>query len=128
MKGSDKTYNEMLELLKQLIETPSTTKDEKKVSSLIATDMKRHGYTPKKIGLNLLCYSKSYDPKKPTILLNSHMDTVKPVSGWTRNPFVPTIEKDRLYGLGSNDDGAGLVSLLHTFYKLDSKPQHYNIL
>ena len=119
---------EQLELLKRLIATPSTTGSEQEVSAILKADMERHGYKPECIGLNLLCYGHSYDPAKPTILLNSHMDTVKPVAGWTRDPFTPTIENGRLYGLGSNDDGAGLVSLLYAFYELDSKPQSYNLL
>lgn len=119
---------EQLELLKRLIATPSTTGSEQEVSAILKADMERHGYKPECIGLNLLCFGHSYDPAKPTILLNSHMDTVKPVAGWTRDPFAPTIEDGRLYGLGSNDDGAGLVSLLYTFYELDSKPQSYNPL
>ena len=119
---------EQLELLKRLIATPSTTGSEQEVSAILKADMERHGYMPECIGLNLLCYGHSYDPAKPTILLNSHMDTVKPVAGWTRDPFTPTIENGRLYGLGSNDDGAGLVSLLYAFYELDSRPQSYNPL
>ena len=119
---------EQLELLKRLIATPSTTGSEQEVSAILKADMERHGYKPECIGLNLLCYGHSYDPAKPTILLNSHMDTVKPVAGWTRDPFTPTVEDGRLYGLGSNDDGAGLVSLLYAFYELDSKPQSYNPL
>lgn len=119
---------EQLELLKRLIATPSTTGSEQEVSAILKADMESHGYKPECIGLNLLCYGHSFDPAKPTILLNSHMDTVKPVAGWTRDPFTPTIEDGRLYGLGSNDDGAGLVSLLYAFYELDSKPQSYNPL
>ncbi|MBR4842080.1 MAG: M20/M25/M40 family metallo-hydrolase [Bacteroidaceae bacterium] len=117
---------EQLELLKRLIATPSTTGSEQEVSAILKADMERHGYKSECIGLNLLCYGHSYDPAKPTLLLNSHMDTVKPVAGWTRDPFTPTVEDGRLYGLGSNDDGAGLVSLLYAFYELDSKPQSYN--
>ena len=117
---------EQLELLKRLIATPSTTGSEQEVSAILKADMERHGYKPECIGLNLLCYGHSYDPAKPTLLLNSHMDTVKPVAGWTKDPFTPNIEDGKLFGLGSNDDGAGLVSLLYAFYELDSKPQSYN--
>ena len=92
---------EQLELLKRLIATPSTTCSEQEVSAILKADMERHGYKPECIGLNLLCYGHSYDPAKPTILLNSHMDTVKPVAGWTRDPFAPTIEDGRLYGLSA---------------------------
>jgi acetylornithine deacetylase len=124
----EQSYSDMLALLKHLISTPSLTRSEQGVSAIIKADMVRHGYAPKEIGLNLLCYGHSYDPARPTLLLNSHMDTVKPVAGWTKDPFTPVEEDGRLYGLGSNDDGAGLVSLLNAFYLLDSKPQSYNVL
>ena len=119
---------EQLELLKRLIATPSTTGSEQEVSAILKADMESHGYKPECIGLNLLCYCHNYDPAKPTLLLNSHMDTVKPVAGWTRDPFTPTVEDGRLYGLGSNDDVSGLVSLLYAFYELDSRQQSYNLL
>ena len=122
------SFGEMLSLLKQLIATPSITRGEEQASALVKADMLRHGYIPKEIGLNLLCYSHSFDPAKPTLLLNSHIDTVKPVAGWTKDPFTPTVEHGKLFGLGSNDDGAGLVSLLYAFYQLDSKTQPYNPL
>lgn len=122
----EQSFSDILALLKQLIATPSVTRQEQEVSAIMKADMISHGYTPKEIGLNLLLYGHSYDPTKPTLLLNSHMDTVKPVAGWTKDPYTPTVEDGRLYGLGSNDDGAGLVSLLYTFYQLDSKPQAYN--
>ena len=122
------SFSQQLELLKKLIATPSVTRSEQEASAIIKSDMESHGYKPECIGLNLLCYGHGYDTAKPTLLLNSHMDTVKPVSGWTKDPFTPTEEDGKLYGLGSNDDGAGLVSLLYTFYELDSKPQPYNVL
>ena len=121
-------FSESLELLEKLIGTPRVTCAEQEASDILKADMERHGYKPESIGLNLLCYPHSYDPAKPTLLLNSHIDTVKPVAGWTKDPYTPTIENGRLYGLGSNDDGAGLVSLLYTFYALDSKLQPYNVL
>ena len=124
----EQTFSQQLELLKKLIATPSVTRSEQEASAIIKDDMESHGYKPECIGLNLLCYGHGYDPAKPTLLLNSHIDTVKPVAGWIKDPFTPVIEDGRLYGLGSNDDGAGLVSLLHTFYTLDSKPQPYNQL
>lgn len=126
LRSMEYSFSDMLSLLKQLISTPSVTRSEHDASALVKADMISHGYTPKEIGLNLLVYGHSYDPAKPTLLLNGHMDTVKPVAGWTRDPFTPVLEDGKLYGLGSNDDGAGLVSLLYAFYQLDSKPQHYN--
>jgi acetylornithine deacetylase len=118
----------MIELLKKLIATPSISGFEHDVATIVGADMEQHGYIPERIGLNLLCYGRFYDPSKPTLLLNSHMDTVKPVSGWIRDPFTPVIEDGCLYGLGSNDAGGSLVSLLYTFYQLDSKSQPYNPL
>ena len=119
---------EQLELLKRLISTPRVTRSEQEASAILKADMERHGYEPESIGLNLMCKPHHYDAAKPTLLLNSHIDTVKPVAGWTKDPFTPVVEDGRLYGLGSNDDGAGLVSLLYTFYELDKKPQSYNPL
>ena len=119
---------EQLELLKRLISTPRVTRSEQEASAILKADMERHGYEPESIGLNLMCKPHHYDAAKPTLLLNSHIDTVKPVAGWTKDPFTPVVEDGRLYGLGSNDDGAGLVSLLYTFYELDKKPQPYNPL
>ena len=63
-------------------------------------------------------YSKGSTIPTPTILLNAHLDTVKPVAGWQHDPFTPTLEGDKLYGLGSNDCGGGLVSLLMTYIEL----------
>ena len=124
----EQSYTQQIELLKKLISTPRVTRSEQEASALIKADMEQHGYAPKEIGLNLLLYGRSYDTAKPTLLLNSHMDTVKPVTGWTLDPFTPVLDDGKLYGLGSNDDGAGLVSLLYAFYELDSKPQKYNVL
>lgn len=124
----EQSFSEQLELLKRLISTPRVTRSEQDASAILKTDMERHGYEPESIGLNLMCKPYHYDAAKPTLLLNSHIDTVKPVAGWTKDPFTPVVEDGRLYGLGSNDDGAGLVSLLYTFYELDKKPQPYNPL
>ena len=124
----EQSFSEQLELLKRLISTPRVTRSEQEASAVLKADMERHGYEPESIGLNLMCKPHHYDAAKPTLLLNSHIDTVKPVAGWTKDPFTPVVEDDRLYGLGSNDDGAGLVSLLYTFYELDKKPQLYNPL
>ena len=69
-----------------------------------------------------------YDEQRPTLLLNAHIDTVKAVASWTKNPFEPVVEGDILYGLGSNDCGGGLVSLLQVFRFLASHPQQYNVI
>ncbi len=117
-----------LELLKALIATPRTSRNEQAAANLVEESMISHGYIPERTGNNLLCKSHYYDPARPALLLNSHIDTVKPVATWTRDPFQPVIEDGRLYGLGSNDAGASLVSLLHTFYLADRQPNNLNMI
>ena len=73
-------------------------------------------------------FSPMFDLKKPTILLNSHIDTVKPVNGWRKDPFTPREENGKLYGLGSNDAGASVVSLLQVFLQLCRTSQKYNLI
>lgn len=117
------------QLLSQLIETPRISREESQAAQLLYDhmtkvchlDVKRHGN-------NLWTIAPNFDPTKPTLLLNAHIDTVKPVAGWKRDPWKATVEDDRLYGLGSNDDGASLVTLLHAFIELSSKHQPYNLV
>lgn len=115
-------------LLERLIATPSVSRDEYAVSVIIEEALAQYGYKCERIMNNVLCYGHNYSADKPTILLNSHMDTVKPVQGWTYDPFTPLWKDGKLYGLGSNDAGASLVSLLYSFVYLDSKPQAYNLV
>ena len=110
---------EAVELLKRLIATPSVSRDESRAADVMEKAMRDYGYSPERIGNNLMIRSAEWDDSKPTILLNAHIDTVKPVSSWTKDPFSPTLEGDRLYGLGANDCGGGLVSLLQVFRILE---------
>lgn len=80
------------------------------------------------MGNNLWSMQPDFDPEKQTLLLNAHIDTVKPVAGWQRDPFKATREGSRIYGLGSNDDGASLVSLLHVFAALKEEKTQYNLV
>jgi acetylornithine deacetylase len=80
------------------------------------------------MGNNVWCVSPMFDLHKPTLLLNSHIDTVKPVNGWRKDPFTPTEVNGKLYGLGSNDAGASLVTLFHIFRELSRKEQSYNLI
>ena len=107
-------------LLKQLIAVPSVSRSEKDAADVMQRAMESYGFTPSREGNNLWVMSERWDNNRPTLLLNAHIDTVKPVATWTRDPFTPTIEGDRLYGLGSNDCGGGLVALLQTFRALVS--------
>ena len=114
--------NEAVELLKRLIATPSVSRDEKAAADVLEAYMKEKGLNPQRHGNNVWSLSPNFDASKPVILLNAHLDTVKPVAGWQHDPFTPVIEGDKLYGLGSNDCGGGLVSLLMTYMGLIGKP------
>jgi acetylornithine deacetylase len=107
--------NKAIELLKQLIETPSLSGEENDTASLIENFLRDEGSEPKRKDNNVWAYNKNYDPAKPSILLNSHHDTVKPNNGWTYQPYKATLENGKLTGLGSNDAGAPLVSLMAAF-------------
>jgi acetylornithine deacetylase/succinyl-diaminopimelate desuccinylase-like protein len=104
-----------LDLLQQLISIPSFSKEEDKTAGLLVGFMKYHGMEPMRKGNNVWVKNKFFDANKPTILLNSHHDTVKPNPGYTRDPFTANVENGKLFGLGSNDAGGPLVSLLMTF-------------
>ncbi|MEL7118788.1 MAG: M20 family metallo-hydrolase [Bacteroidota bacterium] len=108
-------YQEVVNLLKDLIQTPSFSKDEEQTAHHIETFLKKYEVNTFKQGYNIWAANKHFSPEKITILLNSHHDTVKPVDGWTYDPFKATVEDDKLIGLGSNDAGGPLVSLMATF-------------
>jgi acetylornithine deacetylase len=124
----DALYYNAVDLLKEMIAIPSISRQEDKVADHIAAYLDKMGYTPERNGNNVWIQSKNFEQTKPIILLNSHIDTVKPVLDWKRDPFTPTEEDGKLYGLGSNDAGASVVSLMHAFFMLDSKPQDYNLI
>lgn len=115
-------------LLKQLISISSLSKEEDKTASVIESFLQDRGVQTHRKLNNVWAYNKFFTPDKPTILLNSHHDTVKPNSGYTRNPFSPDVENGILYGLGSNDAGGCLVSLIATFLNFnDQENLKYNI-
>ena len=112
-----------------MIARPSISRDEKEVADFLEAHWKQAGQTVFRHGNNLWMTSQPMDPAKPTLLLNSHIDTVKPVAGWSRDPFThEESEEDRLYGLGSNDAGASVVSLYAAFSILTQKEQPYNLI
>ncbi len=104
-----------LDLLKQLIAKPSFSRQEQDTAYVLQAFFLMQGHSAQRVGNNLYLRNRHFDPAKPSILLNSHHDTVKPNSGWTRDPHQPIQEGDRLYGLGSNDAGGCLVALMATF-------------
>jgi acetylornithine deacetylase len=124
----EKLQDDALELLKQLISIPSFSKEENKTADLIEHFLaERNVKTHRKLN-NIWAYNEHFDTSKPTLLLNSHHDTVKPNSGYTKDPYLPLVEDGKLYGLGSNDAGGCLVSLLSTFlYFHGQSDLKYNI-
>ena len=124
----DEIYYDMLDLLKSLISTPSVSRDESAAADILETFLKARGCTTKRSGNNVWTIAPEYDSNRPTLLLNSHIDTVRPVDGWTHNPFTPDDDGERIYGLGSNDAGASVVSLLAAFLLLSSRQQSYNLV
>ena len=120
---------EAIALLMQLINTPSLSKEEDKTAQIIVDFLTSKGISCQRKLNNVWASNKYFDPQKPTILLNSHHDTVKPNSGYTKNPFEAHIEDGKLFGLGSNDAGGCLVSLLSTFVHYYNQPDlKYNII
>lgn len=124
----DAVQDMAVNLLKQLIRIPSVSRDEKLTADLMEEVMKNHGL-PIRRKHNNVWTEQRISGDRPNILLNSHMDTVKPVEGWTRDPYLPEEKEDRIYGLGSNDAGASLVSLLACFlYYQGRKDLPFNLL
>lgn len=120
--------NSAIELLKQLISTQSFSGEESKVADLMNSYLSSRGIKTQRHLNNVWAVNEDFDAAKPTVLLNSHLDTVRPNTGYTRNSFEPTVEGDKLYGLGSNDAGGCLVSLAATFtHFYHKKGMKYNI-
>ena len=122
-------YSSAITLLQSLIETPSFSGNEEGTASLISSWLENYGITVHRQANNIWATNDHFDPSKPTILLNSHHDTVRPNKGYTNDPFQAFIDGDQLYGLGSNDAGGCLVSLLASFASFYRKEKlKYNLL
>lgn len=120
---------EAIGLLKELIATPSFSKEEEKTAGIIGKFLAEKMIPATRVGKNVFALNKYFDEHKPTILLNSHHDTVKPNPQYTKDPFLPLEADGKLYGLGSNDAGGCLVSLIATFlYFYEKKDGKYNII
>lgn len=122
--------SDAINLLKVLITIESFSMQEDKTANVIEAFLKEKGIAPvHRHKNNVWAFNKHFDPKKPTVLLNSHHDTVKPNKGWTLDPFVPTVNEGKLFGLGSNDAGGCLVSLIAAFrYFYEKENLKYNIV
>ncbi|MEO6521044.1 MAG: M20 family metallo-hydrolase [Mucilaginibacter sp.] len=128
MANTETLFQDAVELLKQLITTQSFSREEVQTADIIDAFLKARGIPTNRKMNNIWAYNQHFDAAKPTILLNSHHDTVKPNTGYTRNPFEPTVEDGKLYGLGSNDAGGSLISLISTFLYFYNKPNlKYNL-
>jgi len=126
---SNSLYDSAVLLLKQLIATPSFSKEEQGTAEIIAAFFDQHQIEFQRVGNNLYAKNKHYDIIKPTLLLNSHHDTVLPNKGYTLDPFAPIEKEGKLFGLGSNDAGGCLVSLIATFLHFYQKENTaYNIV
>ena len=121
-------HKEAIELLKQLIASPSFSKEEEQTAGIIGKFLAVRNIAATRVGNNVFALNKYFDESKPTILLNSHHDTVKPNPQYTKDPFTPIIDEGKLYGLGSNDAGGCLVSLIAAFlYFCDKSDLKYNV-
>lgn len=125
----DKLTQDAVELLCRLIEIPSTSREEKDVADMLLEAMqKNYDMEVQRVGNNLWCKATNYQEKRPTLMINAHLDTVKPTVAWERPPHKATIEGECIYGLGSNDDGASLVSLVQVFRVLKDSDLPYNLI
>lgn len=124
----DEIYYKAVDLLKEMISTPSVSHDEAAVADIVTRFLDDEGFDVKRFGNNICVEAGERDASLPTLLLNSHIDTVRAVEGWVRDPFTPVEEEGRLYGLGSNDAGASVVSLIAAFIMLSKSRQPYNLV
>lgn len=116
------------DLLDRLIATPSISRDESATADIIENHLISNGVDAKRLKNNIWAVSDNYDSSRPTLLLNSHHDTVKPVAGYTRDPFTPSHSDGRIFGLGSNDAGGSVVSLIESFIRLHKTPLNVNLV
>lgn len=117
-----------IEVLKRLISIPSISRNEEDTAEFLFRYLMELGAEPRRHFNNVWAVAPGYNPSRKTLLLNAHHDTVKPTSGYTRNPFAAEISDGKLYGLGSNDDGASLVSLIEVFMLFRDKQLPFNLI
>jgi len=121
-------FYDAIDLLKEMITRPSFSREEAEVADFLESQWEKAGHEVCRKGNNLWLIAPGFDAARPTILLNSHIDTVRPVHGWEKDPFIPDEDDDCLYGLGSNDAGASVVALYEAFTLLSTKYQYYNMI
>ena len=121
-------FYDAIDLLKGMISRPSFSGKETSVADFLQSQWEKAGHKVHRKANNLWCIAPGFDSVRPTILINSHIDTIQPVAGWDKDPFAPEEEDDYLYGLGSNDAGASVVALYEAFVLLSAKKQPYNLI
>lgn len=124
---TNKYTSDAVALLRKLIATPSISRDESRAADIMEEEIKSLGYDCRREANNVWAQGPWKEGRK-TILLNAHIDTVKPASTWTRNPYEPAVEGGKLFGLGSNDCGGGLASLLQAFRIVATDEAEYNFV
>lgn len=120
--------NEAVKLLKSIIAIGSISRDEKNRADFLQEYLEFRVPTVVRVGNNLVSLPTNYDSTKPNLILNSHIDTVKPNESYTKNPYLPHCEHGRIYGLGSNDAGASVVSMIQSFIHLHDKDLEFNLI
>jgi len=126
---SETITDQAIDLLRKLIKTPSFSKEEKVTGDLLEKFFREKAIPTQRLKNNIWATNRYFDPAKPTVLLNSHHDTVKPNPSWALNPFEPLEHDGKLFGLGSNDAGGCLVSLIATFCHFYEQPNlRYNLV
>lgn len=128
MNNIEQLSEQAIELLKTLISTQSYSGEEDETAQILSNVLEEFGFTPQQKGNNIWAINQPFDEVKPTVMLNSHHDTVQASSKWTKDAFTPTLEDGKLFGLGSNDAGGPLVSLLASFVYLSWEDQPYNLV
>lgn len=121
-------YSSSVELLKRLIAIPSTSRWEDKTAGLLEDFLKEKKFLPRRAGNNVWAIRPDYDSSLPTVMLNSHHDTVPPNTSYTFDPYKPFVQDGKLFGLGSNDAGGPLVSLLFTFLFFSDHELPFNLI
>ena len=111
-----------------MIRRPSHTGEADAVADLLVEHLRKGGVEPKRLYNNVYAYADGYNPERETLMLNSHIDTVRPVASYTRDPYSPEEKDDRIYGLGSNDAGASVAALVETFLAWAHKPLPFNLM
>lgn len=125
-----KYYSDAEDLLHKIVRIASFSGEEKEVSMFILNYLNEKGVDCIKVKNNLIAYSKDYNASRPTLMLNSHMDTVRPAEDYVIDPFNPPISEEKIWGLGSNDAGGSVVSLIQTFLYFNNvgKKLPFNII